>query len=277
LIRKTAIGVCAATTFVLAVAPAQAATPSLSTVLSHTHAANVALTRAVAAFDAHALTRGSHRLKTNRNQIGLAVSQTAQLIQQASTPAERLAAAKAVVAVARHTTTDEMALAKVDRVLPKHSRLQRRVIHATAVDTARTTTAIDQLNALLSTLPTSGQQGVAKAIGHVTLEHGSAVRQLTADVTSHGVGATAKATAAADLGADIKGQHHAINLLQAIMPLLPAAGQQGVTTALTAIAASLDRQASRIAHARPDAPRKLRPLLTIAVKRAHHAAADATS
>jgi hypothetical protein len=261
----------------LAAAPAQAAAPSLSTVLSHTRAANVALSRAVAAFDAHALTRGSHRLKTNRSEIGLAVSQAAQLIQDASTPSERLAAAKAVVAVARQTTTDETALATVDRLLPRHSRLQRRVIHAAAVDTARTSTAIDELNALLATLPASGQEGVAKAISHLALEHGPAVKQLTADVTSHHVGAIAKAIAAADLAADVKGQHHAVNLLQAVMPLLPTAAQEGITTALAAIGASLDRQATRIAHARPDAPRTVRPLLTTAVKRAHNAAADATS
>ena len=273
--RKIALGLCATVALTIA-SPALAEQPSLSTVLSHTHAANVALTRAVAAFDAHAVTAGKHRLATNRREIGTAVSQAAQLIQDASTPADRLAAAKAVVAVARQTTADEQALAKVDRDLRKGSRLQRRVMHAVVVDTARTTTAVDQLNGLLATVPAAAQQGLANAIARVTLEHGAATRQLTRDVTSHGVGAAAKAAAAADLAADVKGQHHAINLLQAIEPLLPAQAQQGISTALGAIATSLDRQTARMAEARSRAPAKLRPVITLAIKRAHRAAADAS-
>jgi hypothetical protein len=151
------------------------------------------------------------------------------------------------------------------------------VMHAAAVDTVRTTTAIDQLNALLPAVPASDQQGLANALSRLALHHEGAVKQLTADVTSHQVGATAKATAAADLSADIKGQHHAINLLQAIAPLLPSSAQEGITTALASIAASLDRQASRITHARPNAPKSLRPLLTQAARRARNAATDATS
>src|SRR6185503_17847125 len=141
----------------LRAAPAQAQTPSLSTVLAHTHAANTALQRAVANFNAHALGAGRVAFKSNRNQMGIAVSQTARLIRGADTPAARLAAAKALVAVARQSGTDERALARVDRVLPKASRLQRRVIRAAAVDTVRATNAIDRLNTLLPTLPSTGQ------------------------------------------------------------------------------------------------------------------------
>lgn len=55
----------------------------------------------MAAFNAGADGRGSQALVKNRSQIGLAVSQTAHLIQAANDPASRLAAAKAVVAVAK--------------------------------------------------------------------------------------------------------------------------------------------------------------------------------
>jgi hypothetical protein len=274
--KRLTIGLCGVVSLVLA-APGQASTPSLSTVLAHTHASNVALTRAVSEFNAHALGAGKAQLKTNRRQIGIAVSQTAQLIQNATTPAERLAAAKAVVAVAKQTSADERTLAKVDRALPKGSRIQTHVIRAAAKDTARNTTAIDRLNALLGSVPASAQPGLTNAIARITLTHGGAVKQLGADVTSHTVGATAKATAAADLVADIKGQHHAINLLQAIMPLLPANAQPGITTALGAIASRLDAEATRLTHVKTNAPRALRATVALAIVRARHGAADARS
>jgi hypothetical protein len=274
--RKLTIVACGVAGLVAA-APSQAAAPSLSTVLAHTRAANVALDKAVSEFNAHALGKGKVDLAANRRQIGLAVSQAAQLIGDASTPADRLAAAQAVAAIAKQTGADERALAKVDRALPKHSRLQRRVIHAAAVDTARTTTALNQLNALLASVPAPAQPGLATAVGKLTLTHGRAVAQLSADVTSRHVGAIAKATAAADLAVDVKAQHHAINLLQAIAPLLSAHAQNGVATALAAIADSLDAQATGMAHTRAHAPAALRPAIRVAITRAHSAAADARS
>ena len=139
---------------------AQAATtPSLSTVLSHTHAANIALQTAVSEFDAHALGAGSRAFKTNRNQLGIAVMQTAQLIQAATTPAARLVAAKAVVAIARQAGRDETAFAKVARVLRRGGMLQLAVIRAAARDTARTTTAVSHLTELLSQVPAAALPG----------------------------------------------------------------------------------------------------------------------
>ncbi len=274
--KRTIIGLCAIASLALA-SPAQAATPSLSTVLSHTHAADVALNRAVSEFNAHALGAGRVDFKANRNQMGVAVSQTAKLIQDAQTPAQRLAAAKAVVAIATQATADERALARVDRVLPKGSRLQNAVIHAGAVDTLRTTTAVDRLTALLPTLPETARPHLAAALAKLTLTHREAIVQLGADVTSHNVGRTAKAVAAVDIAADVTGQRHAINLLEAIKPLLPAAAQTGITTALSAIASSLDAQAVTLAKVRGHAPIRLRPTITHAIRLAHAAAADARS
>jgi hypothetical protein len=91
----------------------------LSTVLTHTRAADRALDRAVTNFNTHALAAGRSEFGKNRRQIGLAVAEKAKLIKSATTPAERLAAAKAVVAVARQALTDERALARVARVLPR--------------------------------------------------------------------------------------------------------------------------------------------------------------
>ncbi len=90
-------------------------------------------------------------------------------------------------------------------------------------------------------------------------------------------GATAKAIAVADLAADIRGQRHAINLLQAIAPLLPAAAQEGIAHALASIAASLDAQAARLDRARAHAPAALRPDIRLAIRKAHRGAADARS
>jgi hypothetical protein len=73
--NRVAIGLVVGASLLLA-APAQAQTPSLSTVLAHTHAADTALQRAVANFNAHALGAGRVAFKSNRNQMGIAVSQT---------------------------------------------------------------------------------------------------------------------------------------------------------------------------------------------------------
>ena len=75
------------------------------------------------------------------------------------------------------------------------------------------------------------------------------MRQLGKDVTSSRVGATAKAIAAADLEADVHGQAHAVNLLQALMPLLPAQAQSGLQTSLDAIGQSLDAAQAAAADA----------------------------
>jgi hypothetical protein len=274
--KRTTIGIVWLVALMSA-SPAQAATPSLATVLSHTHAADVALVRAVSEFNAHALGAGRVDLTVNRNQMGIAVSQTATLIKNAQTPAQRLAAARAVVAVATQASVDERALARVDRVLPKGRRLQRAVIHAAAVDTARTTVAVNRLNALLPTVPAVARPGLTSALAKLTLTHRAAVAQLGADVTSHNVGAVAKAIAAADIAADVTGQQHAINLIQAISPLLPAAAQDGMASALGAIASSLDAQALALAKVRAHAPLVLRPRITHAIALAHAAAIDARS
>ncbi|HEV8452767.1 MAG TPA: hypothetical protein VGQ45_15135 [Gaiellales bacterium] len=276
--KRYMIGLTAAAGLLLSgSATAQAQTPSLSTVLAHSHASNRALDRAVTEFDAHALGKGRVNLAASRRQMGLAVSQAAMLIKDANTPAERLAAARAVVVVAKQTSQNERVLAKVDRVLPKGKRLQRRVIHAAAVDTLRTQHAIDQLNELVGALPQHAQAGLSTALGRLVLSHGGAVRQLAADASSNRVGATAKSIAAADLAADVRGQHHAINLLQAIAPLLPVAAQDGIANALDAIATSLDRQAARMAEARTHAPARLHPAINRAIARAHKSANDARS
>ena len=257
---------------------AQAATtPSLSTVLSHTHAANIALQTAVSEFDAHALGAGSRAFKTNRNQLGIAVMQTAQLIQAATTPAARLVAAKAVVAIARQAGRDETAFAKVARVLRRGGMLQLAVIRAAARDTARTTTAVSHLTELLSQVPAAALPGLTIALAHVTLAHGLAVTQLGRDAASARIGRTAKGIAAADANAEVHGQAHAINLLQALEPLLPAAARTGIQTALAAIASSLSQQASTLAADRATAPLALRPTLAAAIRAARAAAADASS
>jgi hypothetical protein len=248
--------------------------PSLSTVLAHTRAADRALDRAVAAFEAHALAAGRSDFGANRRQIGQAVAEKAKLIQAATTPAERLAAAKAVVAVARQALTDELALARAARDLRKGSKLQVAVVRAAAQDTARSH-ALAVLADLLASAPDSAQTGLAKAVARLTQAHGPAVVQLGRDVTSRVVGATAKASAAAAIVADVRGQARAINLLEALKPLLPEAAQAGLDTALAAIAASLERQANALAAVEAHAPDALKAQIAAAIAAAHSAADDA--
>jgi hypothetical protein len=208
--------------------------------------------------------------------MGKAVAEKAQLIKDATTPAERLAAAKAVVAVARQAAVDEEAFAKVARDLRRGSKLQLRVLRAASVDTARAK-ALAVLNDLLDSLPDAAQTHVANAIARLTLSHEGAVRQLGKDVTSSRVGATGKAIAAADLEADVHGQAHAVNLLQALMPLLPAQAQSGLQASLDAIGQSLDQQANALAAVEAHAPAALKDKIAEAIAAAQAAAADATS
>jgi hypothetical protein len=249
--------------------------PSLATVLAHTRAAGRALDRAVSEFDAHALSAGRSNFGKNRRQMGLAVAEKAALIQEGTTPAERLAAAKAVVSVARQARVDELAFARTTRALPRGSKLQLRVIRAAATDTARSN-ALGVLNDLLASVPDAAQSGIAKAIAQLTLAHAPAVAQLRKDVTSKAVGRTAKGVAADDIRADVRGQAHAINLLQALEPLLPEEAQTGIETALAAIAKSLDAQAKALAAVKPHAPARLRDELAAAIAKAHAAADDAS-
>jgi hypothetical protein len=248
--------------------------PSLATVLAHTRAADRALDRAVAAFEAHALAAGRSDFGTNRRQIGQAVAEKAKLIQAADTPAERLAAAKAVVGVARQALADELALARAARALRKGSTLQLTVVRAAAKDTARSQ-ALAVLQELLASAPDSAQTGLANAVARLTQAHGPAVIQLGRDVTSRAVGMTAKAAAAAALLADVRGQARAINLLEALKPLLPAAGQIGLERTLAAIAGSLDRQANALAAVEAHAPADLKAKIAAAIAAAHAASEDA--
>jgi hypothetical protein len=274
-VKKAIVGV-AALCASLAFAPAGLAhaNPSLATVLAHTHAADVALDRAIANFNAHALGAGRNALATNRSQMGKAVAEKAKLIRDASTPAERLEAARAVVAVAKQAGVDATALARVARTLPKGSKVQLAVVRAAAADSARST-AVAKLTELLESAPDAAQTGLTKALARLMLSHGPTVTQLGRDVTSRSVGAAAKAAAAAAIAGDVRGQARAINVIQALQPLLPAQAQNGIATALEAIAKSLDRQANALAAVRAHAPESLRPMIEAAIEKAHAAADDA--
>lgn len=266
----------AVATAVLASAAVAQAKPSLAGVLGHTRAADRALERAVAAFDKHAYAAGRRDLEANRAQMGKAVAAKARLIREASNRAERRAAAKAVVAVAHQATIDEAALARAARDLRRDSKLQRGVLAAVSRDTARAK-ALGVLEDLLASLPDKAQAGVSNAVARLTLLHERAVRQLGKDVTSSSLGKTAKGTAAADVAADIHGQAHAVDLLQALMPLLPAPAQAGLQTALDAIARSLEREENALTAVEAHAPAALQDKITAAIKAAHAAAEDARS
>jgi hypothetical protein len=252
-------------------APAQAQTISLATVLSHTRAANMALAHAVAAFHAHAYGAGSQALARNRSQIGLAVSQTAHLIQAATDPASRLTAAKAVVAVAKQEGADQRALAAAERQLRRGGLLQDRTAAAVNADTHRAANAVAKLQALMPLLPAQGQAGIANAFSHITAAHRSAVAQLARDTTTPNVGRIAKNQAAVDIVADVTGQAHAVAMLNAIVTSLPPSAQNGIQTAIAAIQHNLAAQAARLTVTKPHAPRRLRPTIANAIAIAKNA------
>jgi hypothetical protein len=269
---KRTILVGAALLAAIGVAPAQGQPISLSTVLSHTRAANMALTRAVAAFNAHVSGAGSQALAKNRSQIGLAVSQTAHLIQTANDPASRLAAAKAVVAVAKQEGTDQRALAAAQRQLRRGGLLQDRTAAAVNADTQRAANAVAKLQALMPLLPAHAQAGLANAFSRVTAAHRNAVAQLARDTTSPSIGRIAKNQAAADIEADVTGQAHAVAMLNALVSSLPPSAQNGIQTAIAAIQHNLAAQAARLTATKPHAPRRLRPTIASAIAIAKRAA-----
>jgi hypothetical protein len=256
---------------------ALAAAPSLADVLQHTKAADTALEKAVAAFNRHALGKGKAALSTNRSEIGAAIAEAAKLIKGASTPNERLAAAKALVAVARQAGRGEHGLAGAAGALARGTPLQQRVAGAANTDAHRTATAVAKLQQLATGLPDQSQKGIANALAQLTLSRGNTVTGEANDVNDHGIGASAKAALAAALAADVHGQQLAIDLLQAVRAELPAHAQNGIDSALGAIAKSLSGQAQTIAGAAGHAPTSLRPSLKASARAARHAAADAKS
>jgi hypothetical protein len=274
--KKYLVAAALSTLLAAALVPAAAAhpKPSLSTVLAHTRAADRALDRAVANFNAHALDAGRSDFAKNRRQIGHAVAEKAKLIKSATTRAERLAAAKAVVAVARQTLTDERALARVARELRKGSHLQIAVLRAAAKDTARSK-ALSVLTSLLASAPNGAQTGLANAIARLTLEHAPAASQLARNVTSRAVGRVAKRISASALLVDVRGRARAISVLEALQAELPEAAQEGLANALAAIANSLDNQASALAAVEAHAPAALKDKIAAAITAAHDAADDA--
>ena len=208
--------------------------------------------------------------------MGKAVAEKAALIRDASTPAERLAAAKAVVAVAKQAGVDATAFARVARALPRGSQLQLAVVRAAAADAARST-AVAKLTELLASAPDAAQAGLTKALARLSLSHGPTVTQLGRDVTSRSVGSAAKAAAAAAISTDVSGQARAINVIQALQPLLPTQAQNGIATALAAIAKSLEGQSHALAAVQAHAPAALRPRIEAAIAKAQAAADDARS
>jgi hypothetical protein len=269
---KRRILVAAAIAATIGVVPAQAQTISLSTVLAHTRAANMALTHAAEAFNAHAYGAGSQALAKNRSQIGLAVSQTAHLIQAANDPTSRLAAAKAVIAVAKQEGADQRALAAAERQLRRGGLLQLRTAAAVNTDTHRGANAVAKLQALMPLLSAQAQAGLAKAFSNVTATHRSAVAQLARDTTTPSVGRIAKTQAAADIAADVTGQAHAVAMLNAIASSLPPSAQNGIQTAIAALQHNLAAEAARLTATKPHAPQRLRPTITNAIAIAKKAA-----
>lgn len=264
--------------FLVAAPAAQAHTPpSLASVFAHTQAAEIARARAVAEFEAHALGAGRAHFTKNRGEMGLAVAEAAQTIQNAQTPAQRLAAAKAVVLVAMQAGRNETSFARVGRILPFDSALQLNVIRAARHDADRTKTALAQLALVMARVPVQAKPGIATAIAAVAMQHGPAVAELGADVTSAAVGMAAKTAAANAIKSDVEGQALAVKLLKALKPQLPLAAQTGVDTALAAIAASLDAQAAFLTLVEARAPADVKATIVAAIATARAAAANARS
>lgn len=270
------VGIMATALSVMVAAPAAAhSAPALSSVLAHTRAADKALEKAVAAYDEHAFKKGNASYRENRSQMRAAVAETAQLIGDADTPEERREAAKAVVAVAKQSGDNERSFAANVRDTKRGSKAEDNVSDGVEKDAGRMETAFVQLQALATTVPAPAQEGIAKAAAEVALERNSAGRDIVAALKSSGVSRDAKESLVDGLDNDIDGQAHAVDLLQALKTTAPAQAQNGLDTALTAIAGSLDRQARRFGNASDNVPAWVAEKLAELASEARAAADDA--
>ena len=249
--------------------------PSLSSVLSHTKAADVALEKAVTNFEERAFKKGKAALQTNRSETRSAVAEAAQLLAESDTTADRREAAQALVAVAKQAGDNERALATVIDEPARGSALQGRIAGAAGTDAGRVETAIVRLQELATTLPVNAQKGIATALENVALERESAGQALTRQLQRSNVGSSAKAAVLQALESDVQGQSLAIDVLEAIRASLPAEAQQGIDAALTKIASSLDRQADRFDNASDNVPDWVAEKLAELAAAARSAADDA--
>jgi hypothetical protein len=238
-------------------APAQARSAPTVGVGSHVRAAGVAAERVDAAIDRRALVRARAALATNRRETGLAVAAAARLIRAASTPAERLRAAKAVVAIARLTGSSERRFAKAVRLVRLGSDLQQRLSAAIACDAARFARASARLRALSARLPAPAQRGLARALAVAAAAHGAALREVVVDTTSRRVARGAKRSAAGSLGPDVRGEARALENLLRLRASAPAPARPGLSRAIAMLRRNLARQAARLEAAHAHTPRGL--------------------
>jgi hypothetical protein len=210
---------------------------AVSSVRAHTDHADAALERAVALYEQNAQQRATRSLNRSRSQLGKATAEAAKLLRSADTPAERVAAARALrlVASQRHENIEQLV-----GVLPEAtSSVENTIARAALTDTRGRDNALAILQALLGQVPADAVQGINRAIAALSTDRSAEVRVEARALTSARVSARAKRTVARSLARSVDGQTTAAEKLAQLIasPAIPQAAKPGLTRAYDAIIA----------------------------------------
>jgi len=255
---------------VLAGVPAVAgASPSTAaaTVALHTDRADAALARAAALFrggdDAQAL----RAVAGARVNMGRAVSAAARLLREAETPAERVAAARALRALA--TQQDDNVPALLAMLPSAGPRADVRLARVALADVNGRERAIAKLNGLLAGgLPAAARTGVTRAIAALSTERAPEVTRAAAALADDDTPAAAAQRLSQLVDRSLRGQARAAATITVLIGRLPEAARPGLERALRAIAGEQAASAARLAGLSDRMPERVRAFVARIVAQA---------
>jgi hypothetical protein len=210
---------------------------AVSSVRAHTDRADAGLDRAVALYERNAQQRATRSFRSSRRQLGKATAEAAKLLRTADTPAERVAAARALRLVAAQRDEN---IEQLVGVLPEATNsVENPIARAALADTRGREKALAILGALLFWVPDEAKQGINRALLALSTDRSTEVRVEARALTSARVSASAKRTVAHSLARSVEGQATAAEKIAALIanPATPAAAKPGLMRAYDAIIA----------------------------------------
>jgi len=214
----------------LSVASPQSA---LQQVTLHTEHAQAALTQAQTLFAQGKDAQAAQSFGRSRSELGVAASAAAKLVHTASTPTERVAAAKALRLVAGQQARDIPTLAAL--TVPAQGSVESQIGQAALSDTTGRDKAIAILNTISGKVPEQAQAGIAHAIAALSVDRSDEVAAESQALAGDQVGAVAKSRLTSAIDQTLRGQARAAATIQALMGSLPSQAQQGLARALKAV------------------------------------------
>jgi len=236
------LAVSAAAAALLALPALAAASPqsALDQVKLHTDRAQSALTQAQTLFAQGKDAQAAQSFGRSRSELGTAASEAAKLVHTASTPAERVAAAKALRLVATQRAKDVPTLASL--TVPAEGSVENAIAQAALADTKGRDAAISILNTIAGRVPSQAQAGIAHAIAALSIDRSDEVAAASQALAGNEVGPVAESTLSSTIDQTLRGQARAAATIQALMGKLPQQAQKGLAKALESVNA--DRTSS---------------------------------